>query len=192
MSARVSLAIEPWWAMAICSPASSLRALARRSARRRLLTKIIVERWARTSSIRRGWIAGQIDFGGVWSRWRPRVWVVSAASSAARASAGSSMRSSMLGLLPASTIVTGARPGPVAGDLEAAEEGGDLLERALGGGQADALQRRELGISGGVEALEREGEVGAALGGDEAVDLVDDDGLDAAQELARVGGEHQV
>jgi hypothetical protein len=80
----------------------------------------------------------------------------------------------------------------VAGDLEAAEEGGDLLERALGGGQADALQRRELGISGGVEALEREGEVGAALGGDEAVDLVDDDGLDAAQELARVGGEHQV
>ena len=80
----------------------------------------------------------------------------------------------------------------IAGDLEAAEEGGDLLERALGGGQADALQRRELGISGGVEALEREGEVGAALGGDQAVDLVDDDGLDAAQELARVGGEHQV
>ena len=37
----------------------------------------------------------------------------------------------------------------------------------------------------GFEALEREGEVRAALGGDERVDLVDDDGLDGAQGFAR-------
>ena len=58
---RCSRAIEPWWARATSSPASSLSAAARRSARRRLFTKRIVERCARTSSRRRGWIAGQIE-----------------------------------------------------------------------------------------------------------------------------------
>ena len=36
-----------------------------------------------------------------------------------------------------------------------------------------------------VEALEGEGQVAAALGGGQRVDLVDDHGLDAAQRLAR-------
>ena len=43
------------------SPASSLSAPASRSARRRLLTKISVERCARTSSSSRGWMPDQID-----------------------------------------------------------------------------------------------------------------------------------
>ena len=50
--------------LAISSPASSLIAAASRSASRRLLTKIIVERCARISSTSRGWIAGQIDRRG--------------------------------------------------------------------------------------------------------------------------------
>ena len=44
----------------------------------------------------------------------------------------------------------------------------------------------------GFEALEREGEVRAAFGGDEGVDLIDDDGIDGAQGGGRLGGEQQV
>ena len=43
-----------------------------------------------------------------------------------------------------------------------------------------------------VEPLEGDGQVAAALGGGQRVDLVDDHGLDAAQRLPRRGGEHQV
>ena len=52
--------------------------------------------------------------------------------------------------MPASTMVTG--PGP-AGRLEAAEEAGDLLERALRGRQPDALRRP---LAQRVEPLEAE------------------------------------
>ena len=58
MRCRSSRAIEPWCARATSSPASSLRAAARRSARRRLLTNTMVERWARTSSSSRGMDGG--------------------------------------------------------------------------------------------------------------------------------------
>ena len=51
---RCSRAIDPWWARTSSSPASSLRRWARRSARRRLLQKMIVERWLRTRSRIRG------------------------------------------------------------------------------------------------------------------------------------------
>ncbi len=51
---RFSRATDPWCASAISSPAVSLSAPASRSASRRLLAKIIVERCARTSSTRRG------------------------------------------------------------------------------------------------------------------------------------------
>ena len=64
------------------------------------------------------------------------------------------------------------------GDFDAAEEAGYFFERALGGGEADAL---DAALGEGFEALEGEGEMGAALGGDEGVDLVDDDGVDGAQ-----------
>ena len=49
----------------------------------------------------------------------------------------------------------------------AAEEACDLVERALGGGQADALERA-LGV--GLEALERERQVGTLLAGRQGVD----------------------
>ena len=88
---------------------------------------------------------------------------------------------------PASTMVTG--PGLAGGAVVAAEEAGDLVERALGGRQADALDGP---VGDGVEALEGERQVGAALGGGQGVDLVDDHGLDAPQGLAGRRGEHQV
>ena len=70
-----------------------------------------------------------------------------------------------------------------------AEEPGDCRQRSLGGGQADALR-----IGGGEmgQPLETQREVCAALGGGDGVDLVDDDVLDAAQDLARLAGEHEV
>ena len=77
----------------------------------------------------------------------------------------------------------------LAGRGVAAEEAGDLLERALRGRQPDALGR-----AGGdlLEPLERQRQVGAALGRGEGVDLVDDDRLDAGQRLGRRRREHQV
>ncbi len=80
--------------------------------------------------------------------------------------------------MPASTIFTG-RGAP--GRRVAAEEPGDLLERALRGRQADPL-RRAFGDL--LEPFERERQVGAALGGGHRVDLVDDHGLDADERLA--------
>ena len=75
----------------------------------------------------------------------------------------------------------------------------------LGGGEADALRRRgEAGEAGagrewvftadeGFEALEREGEVRAALVAGDGVDLVHDEGANAAQGLTRFrGGEQDV
>ena len=79
--------------------------------------------------------------------------------------------------------------GPGAGIGLPAEEARDLVERALRGREADALR---WSVGDRVEALERQREVRAALGGCERVDLVDDDGLDAAQDLARLRSEHQV
>ncbi len=58
---RSSRASEPWWARAMSSPASSFRRSASRSAARRALTKMIVERCARTSLRSSGYIAGQIE-----------------------------------------------------------------------------------------------------------------------------------
>ena len=71
----------------------------------------------------------------------------------------------------------------------AAEEAGDLLEWALGGRQADALRRP---VGDLVEPFETQRQVGAALGGRHGVDLVDDDGLDAAQGVGGRRGQHQV
>ena len=59
--------------------------------------------------------------------------------------------------------------------VEAAEEAGDLLERALRGRQADALGRP---LAAGLEPLEGQRQVGAPLGGGQGVDLVDDHRLD--------------
>ena len=78
--------------------------------------------------------------------------------------------------------------------LRASEETCDLFEGALRGGEADPLQAAA-GIRGGDESLqafERKGKVGAALAGNERVDLVHDDGFDGAELLAGRAGQHQV
>ena len=69
-----------------------------------------------------------------------------------------------------------------------AEEPGDLVDRAHGRGQPDPLGRP---LEQLVEALQRQREVGAALGAGDRVHLVDDHALDPAQGLARLAGEHQ-
>src|ERR1035441_8577985 len=61
ISLRWSAATLPWWARTRVSPASSLTAPEMRSARRRLLTKMRVEVWARTSSSSLGWMALQME-----------------------------------------------------------------------------------------------------------------------------------
>ena len=78
--------------------------------------------------------------------------------------------------------------------LVAGEEAGDLIERALRGGQSDALRRCDPGLlrAQRVETLERERKVGAAFGGRQRVDLVDDDVLDSAQRLTRRRRQHEV
>ena len=105
ISARFSRATLPWCASAISLPASSLRAPDRRSASRRELTKIIVERCARISSTRRGWMEGQIE-----RRWRIPIGPEGSSSSSPicrMSSTGTSTRRSNSFRLPASTTSTG-------------------------------------------------------------------------------------
>ena len=62
----------------------------------------------------------------------------------------------------------------------------DPLQRALGRREPDPLRLgAALSADQVVEALEGQGEVGAALGLGDGVDLVDDHRLDAGQDLAR-------
>src|ERR1019366_5883218 len=60
------------------------------------------------------------------------------------------------------------------------QEAADLLKGVLGGAQADALHRPLRLL---LETLERERQVGAALGVRDGVDLIDDHRLDAAEHL---------
>ncbi len=82
-----------------------------------------------------------------------------------------------------------------------AEVPGDRLERPLGGAEADPLDRRRglarlpargLVAAEALEALEAEREVRAALGPGDRVDLVDDDVLDASEDLPRLAGQQEV
>ncbi len=70
----------------------------------------------------------------------------------------------------------------------AAQEAGHLLDRPHGRGQADPLGRPLQQL---VEPLQRERQVGAALGAGHGVHLVDDHRLHPAQRLPGLGGEHQ-
>ncbi len=70
----------------------------------------------------------------------------------------------------------------------AAEEPRHLLQRPNRGAEADPLGRL---LEQGVESLEADGEVGAALGTGDGVHLVDDHGLDASERLASLAGQHQ-
>ena len=170
-----------------CAPAS-------RSARRRLLTKIIVERCARTSSTRRGWIDGQIEpaarpappRAGLAAFRRPR-----RAGPCPRPGPRRSGRTPCGCPRPRSRpAAASTRRGAPAGDLAAAEEARDLLQRPLRRREADALERPAVRGRSASSALEREEQVRAALGRRDRVDLVDDDGLDrreASRAPARSG-----
>ena len=85
-------------------------------------------------------------------------------------------------------------PGLVGGrrdDLDrrvAAEEAGHLVEGAHGRGEADALRGL---VEERVEPLEADCQVGAALASGDGVHLVDDDGVDPAEGLARLRGQHE-
>ena len=70
------------------------------------------------------------------------------------------------------------------------EEAADLVQRLLGGGKADALER----TSGQrLQALQRQGEVRAALVADEGVDLVHDDRPHRGQDLPpAVAGQQEI
>ena len=82
--------------------------------------------------------------------------------------------------------------------MDAGEEVGDEFDGVLGGGEADSLRRRgeareelagaETVFAGdeGVEAFEREGEMGAAFVVGYGVDFVDDDCADAAEVLPAI------
>ena len=70
----------------------------------------------------------------------------------------------------------------------AGDEAADLLERALRRREADPLRGP---LQQRVEPLQRERQMRAALGAGDGVDLVDDHGLDPAQRLARLRGQHQ-
>ena len=71
----------------------------------------------------------------------------------------------------------------------AAEEARDFFERALRGGKADAL---EAAAGEMFQALERQRKMRAALGRNEGVNFVEDDGVDGAEEFARLRSEKQV
>ncbi len=83
----------------------------------------------------------------------------------------------------------------LASRTDPAQEPRDHIERPLRGRQADPLHRPCVGVRAVaecLEAFEAEREVRAALRARDRVDLVDDDVLDAAQDVARRAGQHQV
>src|SRR4030095_15022837 len=97
-----------------------------------------------------------------------------------------------------------AGPGVDDGDLpvraDTAKEPGDRLERALGSAQADALGCSAFvavavavaRLLEAIEALEAQGEVGATLRARDRMDLVDDDVLDAAEDVPGLARQEQV
>ncbi len=101
-TARFSRAREPWWARAVSSPVMSFTAVAMRSAMRRLFTKTIVDRCARTRSAMRAWRPGQALLRREPSPSSPSVF----GSSASGAGTGSTTRCKVF-RAPASTMATG-------------------------------------------------------------------------------------
>ena len=182
---RCSRAMLPWWARTRSSPASSLRRWASRSASRRLLVKTIVLRWARMSSRIRGWIAGQMLVRASGLVAGPPGCSSSGSTSPIRLmSSTGTMTSSSSGLrIPASTIVT-ARSGPMPPRNRAIVSSGRWVRR-----QPDPLGR---GGASRPQPFEAQRKVRAALAPGDRVDLVDDDVLDAPQDLASTTGQHEV
>ena len=75
--------------------------------------------------------------------------------------------------------------------LAPTEEPGHFVERSLCRRKPDALERR-FRRAQGLDPFQRKEQMRAALSGDERVDLVDDDRVDRAEDLARLRGEQEV
>ena len=74
-------------------------------------------------------------------------------------------------------------PESVLANIAAAKKARDLVERALGGGESDALERGGGGSAQRLQPLQRERQVRAALAGDHGVDLVEDHPADRTEGL---------
>ena len=110
-------------------------------------------------------MAGQIDLRTGPAAAGPLIGSSITCPSSPMSSTGTTTSMSSGLRMPASTIVTGRgarRFEPIFALAEAAEEAGDLLQWPLGRGQADALRRL---LATSLQPFEREGEMGAALGG---------------------------
>ena len=75
---------------------------------------------------------------------------------------------------------------------DAAHESGDRVEGALGGAEADALRGFRALLAQRLQAFQAQGEVSTPFRAGDRVDLVDDDVLDAAQDLAGLAREEEV
>ena len=139
----------------------------------------MVERWARISSTSRSSMWGQIEERSGRPECRAGRRVVGLLSDRRHVLDRHHHRQ-VEGLL--------ARRGHDGDRAGAAEEAGHLVQGAHGGRQADAAGRALQQL---VQALQAEREVGAALGRDHRVDLVDDHRVDVGQRLAGPGGEQQ-
>ncbi len=204
ISSRCSLAIDPWWArtsstgspVSLCWVARSLRRAARRSARRRELTKIRVDVWAWIRSSRTGWIAGQIEWRTSGSPAAgPTSMSGTTRPSSAMSSTGTTTCSSSGLRTPASTTATGrgchspvfasrARPPR---KRATSSRGRWVAERPMRCGWPLVAE-----VGEALESFEGKGEVGAPLGGRHRVDLVDDHVLHRPQHLAGLRREHEV
>ncbi len=202
---------EPWWAFTTSRPgsggrpsasaarfspsaANSLRRVASRSARRRALTKMRVERCSCTSSSSRGWMEGQMlrragDAAG------PSAATTSTSSPSAPMSSTGTTTSISSGLrMPASTMVTGRGTRRVAPDSSTtcwypprkraiSSSGRWVADRPMRWGGRSHRSSSRSRLSARCEPR---------LVGRQGVDLVDDDGLDVAQGVAGRRGEHEV
>ena len=218
-------ASDPWCARTSGSPASSFSAPASRSAMRRLLTKISVERCARTSSSSRGWIARPDRRAHRALRRRPARDVRRLADArhvldrdldaqlellllrrvddrdravGRRRVARSSRISSWIASRPSacSGLACRGRAASLSALRRRRARCAPPRNRATSS-SGRCVADRPMRCSGAVRAqrlqpLQRQRQVGAALGRDERVDLVDDHRVDRAQRLAGVRGQQQV
>ena len=184
ISCRFSRATEPWCASASSSPAVSLMAAASRSARRRLLAKIIVERCARIELDQ-----ARVDRGP--DRALPRAGRGGAggnlfvrASRAMSSTGTSTVSASSLRVCrrrrsrpaAASRRRRGRATSPPPSRRAISSSGRCVAERPM---RWSGRGRRGAAL---LEPLEREEEVRAALGRGHRVDLVDDHRLDRGED----------
>ena len=174
---------------------SFIRAVSR-SAPRRELVNTSVERCAATRSTTRSSTCGQMDGRGSSPAAAPDR---SSSSSAGRGAAqvgqvrhgDDDVDHDLLGRR---RLHDDDGAPPVLERARAAQELGDRVDRADRGRQADPLRRAGTGrvVEQGVEPLERQREVRAALGAGDRVDLVDDDRAHAREPGPGARRQHEV